>query len=118
MQVAKPTVLLAVPRIFEKVYSKILENIQKESDLKKYVFDWALDASKVYYEKINNDQSPSTLDILQKNLAYKIVFEKIYKRFGGKVRFLVSGGAPLSPEIMKFLQNANLTILEGVTSTH
>ncbi len=113
MQVAKPTVLLAVPRIFEKVYSKILENIAKESDLKKVVFDWALDSSKQYYEKINHDQSPSTLDILQKNLAYKLVFEKIYKRFGGKIRFLVSGGAPLSPEIMKFLQNANLTILEG-----
>ena len=113
MQVAKPTVLLAVPRIFEKVYSKILENIQKESDLKKTVFDWALEISKQYYEKINQDQSPSTLTILQKNLAYKLVFEKIYKRFGGNIRFLVSGGAPLSPEIMKFLQNANLTILEG-----
>lgn len=113
MQVAKPTVLLAVPRIFEKVYSKILENIQKESELKKVVFEWALDASKKYFDKINHDQSPSTLEILQKNLAYKIVFEKIYNRFGGKIRFLVSGGAPLSPEIMTFLQNANLTILEG-----
>ncbi len=113
MQVAKPTILLAVPRIFEKVYSKILENIQKESDLKKTVFDWALSVSKTYFEKINHDQSPSTADILQKNLAYKLVFEKIYNRFGGKIRFLVSGGAPLSPEIMKFLQNANLTILEG-----
>lgn len=113
MQIAKPTVLLAVPRIFEKVYSKILENIQKESELKKAVFEWALDASKKYYDKINHDKSPSTLEILQKNLAYKIVFEKIYNRFGGKIRFLVSGGAPLSPEIMTFLQNANLTILEG-----
>lgn len=113
MQVAKPTVLLAVPRIFEKVYSKILENIQKESEFKKVVFEWALDASKKYFDKINHDQSPSTLEILQKNLAYKIVFEKIYNRFGGKIRFLVSGGAPLSPEIMTFLQNANLTILEG-----
>ncbi|NOT79501.1 MAG: long-chain fatty acid--CoA ligase [Bacteriovoracaceae bacterium] len=113
MQIAKPTVLLAVPRIFEKVYSKILENIQKESELKKVVFEWALDASKKYFDKINHDKSPSTLEILQKNLAYKIVFEKIYNRFGGKIRFLVSGGAPLSPEIMTFLQNANLTILEG-----
>lgn len=113
LQVAKPTILLAVPRIFEKVYSKVLENIQKENDLKKKVFDWAISASGAYYAKINADKSPTALEILQKNLAYKLVFEKIYKRFGGRIRFLVSGGAPLSPEIVTFLQNANLTILEG-----
>lgn len=113
LQVAKPTILLAVPRIFEKVYSKVLENIQKENDLKKKVFEWALSASNTYFEKINQDKSPSTYEILQKNLAYKLVFEKIYNRLGGRIRFLVSGGAPLAPEIIKFMQNANLTILEG-----
>ncbi|MBC7429148.1 MAG: long-chain fatty acid--CoA ligase [Bacteriovorax sp.] len=113
LAVAKPTLLLAVPRIFEKVYSKILENIQKENDLKKKVFDWALKTSNDYFELINRDKAPGTYLILQKNIAYKLVFEKIYNRFGGRIRFLVSGGAPLSPEIMKFLQNANLTILEG-----
>jgi len=113
MQTAKPTILLAVPRIFEKVYSKVLENIQKENELKKKVFDWALSASSAYYKKINADKSPSAMEILQKNLAYKLVFQKIYDRFGGRIRFLVSGGAPLSPDIMNFLQYANLTILEG-----
>ncbi len=113
MQVAKPTILLAVPRIFEKVYSKVLDNVQKENQLKKKVFDWALNASAAYYKKINADKSPSALEILQKNLAYKLVFQKIYDRFGGRIRFLVSGGAPLSPDIMNFLQFANLTILEG-----
>jgi long-chain acyl-CoA synthetase len=113
MSIAKPTILLAVPRIFEKIYSKILENVQRENELKKKVFDWALSASVDYYDKINADKSPSTFQILQKNLAYKLVFEKIYNRFGGRIRFLISGGAPLSPDIMKFLQNANLTILEG-----
>lgn len=113
LQVAKPTILLAVPRIFEKVYSKVLENIQKENDLKKKVFDWALKASADYYNKINHDRSPGTYEILQKNLAYKLVFEKIYNRLGGRIRFLVSGGAPLAPEIIRFMQNANLTILEG-----
>ena len=113
LQVAKPTILIAVPRIFEKVYSKIMDTIQKESDLKKKVFDWALKTSSEYYSKINQDKAPGSYLILQKNLAYKMVFEKIYNRFGGRIRFLVSGGAPLSPEIMVFLQNANLTILEG-----
>ncbi len=113
LQIAKPTVLLSVPRIFEKVYSKVLDTIQKESDLKIRIFDWALNASNSYYKKINHDRSPSPLEIIQKNLAYKLVFEKIYNRFGGRIRFLVSGGAPLSPDIITFLQNANLTILEG-----
>lgn len=113
LAVAKPTILLAVPRIFEKVYFKILDNIQKENELKKKIFEWALAVSNQYYEKINNDLSPGTFLILQKNLAYQLVFEKIYNRFGGRIRFLISGGAPLSPEIMRFLQNANLTILEG-----
>lgn len=113
LQIAKPTVLISVPRIFEKVYSKVMDTIQKESDLKQKVFSWALTISNAYYEKINNDQAPGPYLILQKNLAYKLVFEKIYNRFGGRIRFLVSGGAPLSPEIMTFLQNANLTILEG-----
>lgn len=113
LQVAKPTILISVPRIFEKVYSKVMENIQKESDLKRKVFDWALSVSNAYYEKINQDKAPGPYLILQKNLAYKLVFEKIYNKLGGRIRFLVSGGAPLSPEIMTFLQNANLTILEG-----
>jgi long-chain acyl-CoA synthetase len=113
LQVAKPTIMIAVPRIFEKVYSKVLENVQKESDLKQKVFDWALDVSNLYYKKINEDKAPTPYQILQKNIAYKLVFEKIYNRFGGRIRFLVSGGAPLSPEIMNFLQNANLSILEG-----
>lgn len=113
LQIAKPTILIAVPRIFEKVYSKVMETIQNESELKKKVFEWALEASNAYYKKISEDKAPSPYQIIQKNLAYKLVFEKIYNRFGGRIRFLVSGGAPLSPDIITFLQNANLSILEG-----
>lgn len=113
LAVAKPTILIAVPRIFEKVYSKVLENIANESPLKRKIFEWALSVSDAYYKKISQDTSPSPYEIIQKNLAYKLVFEKIYNRFGGRIRFLISGGAPLAPEICKFLQNANLTILEG-----
>jgi long-chain acyl-CoA synthetase len=111
--IARPTILIAVPRIFEKVYSKVLENIATEPIYKKKVFDWALLASNQYYKKISSDVSPSPYEIIQKNLAFKLVFEKIYKKFGGRIRFLISGGAPLAPEISTFLQNANLAILEG-----
>lgn len=113
LAIARPTIMIAVPRIFEKVYAKVLDNISSESELKQKVFAWALEASNNYFNQIDKDQSPSPIEILQKNLAYKIVFNKIYQRFGGKIRFLISGGAPLAPDIIKFLQNANLTILEG-----
>ena len=113
MAIAKPTILIAVPRIFEKIYTKILENIANESTVKQKIFSWALNASDTYYQKISEDISPSPYEILQQNLAYKLVFEKIYKKLGGRIRFLISGGAPLASEINKFLQNANLTILEG-----
>lgn len=113
LAIARPTIMIAVPRIFEKVYAKVLENIANESDLKQKVFSWALEASNNYFKKIDQDLSPTPFEIIQKNLAYKLVFQKIYQRFGGKIRFLISGGAPLAPDIIKFLQNANLTILEG-----
>jgi long-chain acyl-CoA synthetase len=113
LSVAKPTILIAVPRIFEKVYSKVMENIANETVLKKKVFQWALTASRQYDRKIDEDISPTPYEIIQKNLAFKLVFEKIFNRFGGRIRFLISGGAPLAPEISKFLQHANLTILEG-----
>lgn len=109
----RPNVMLAVPRIFEKVYTKVLKKIENDSLIKKKIFYWALEASNRYFEKIESDRSPTSKEILEKNLAYKLVFSKIYNRFGGKIKFFCSGGAPLSPDIQKFLRNANLTILEG-----
>lgn len=111
--VVKPTVMLAVPRIFEKVYAKVMTKIESGSYVTKTLFNWALNASNNYFDKLDQDQTPSTKEIIQKNLAYKLVFSKIYNQFGGRVKYFVSGGAPISPSIIKFLRNANLTILEG-----
>lgn len=113
LAVTRPTIMLAVPRIFEKVYQKIMQQIDSGSFVKKTIFAWAQRASFKYFSAIEQDLSPSTKDILARNLAYKLVYSKIYNRFGGRVRFFVSGGAPLSVDIIKFLRNANLTILEG-----
>jgi long-chain acyl-CoA synthetase len=113
LAVAQPTVLLAVPRIFEKVHAKIMQQIESGPPVKKALFNWALKMSQNYFDILERDQAPSTFSILQRNLAYKIVFSKIYNRFGGRVRFFVSGGAPISKEIVNFLKHANLTILEG-----
>lgn len=113
LQVVKPTVMIAVPRIFEKIYSRIKEKTTEGSVVEKQVFKWATQSAERYFGKIDRDLSPSTLEIIEYNLAHKIVFSKIYERFGGRIRYFVSGGAPLSAEIIKFLRYANLTILEG-----
>lgn|SRR5690554_5334450 len=113
ISVVKPTVMLAVPRIFEKIYAKVMEQINEGSFVKKQAFKWAVNAAQKYFEKLDQDLSPTTREILEYKAAYAAVFSKIYNRFGGRVRYFVSGGAPLSPEIIKFLRYANLTILEG-----
>ncbi len=111
--IAKPSIMLAVPRIFEKVYSKIMDQISSGSFIKKSIFHWAKGVSDQYFEYLEKDQTPPMSLITKRKLAYKLVFSKIYQRFGGNVRFFVSGGAPLSVTIIRFLRNANLNILEG-----
>lgn len=109
----KPTIMIAVPRIFEKIYDRIQQTIEESSIVKKSLFHWAEKASGAYFDKIENNRSPSAKEIMEEKLAYKLVFSKIYKRFGGKIRFFVSGGAPISADIVRFLRKAHLTILEG-----
>ena len=111
--IVKPTVMLAVPRIFEKIYNKIHEQIAASSNVSKKLFNWAIEVSQDYYNTIESDKSPSSMQVLQHQIAFNLVFKKIYEKFGGKIRYFISGGAPLSVEVIKFLRNANLTILEG-----
>ncbi|HXH31660.1 MAG TPA: long-chain fatty acid--CoA ligase [Bacteriovoracaceae bacterium] len=113
IQLVKPTVMIAVPRIFEKIYSKIIDQTTSGNAAQRHAFNWAIRAAEKYYAKIDKDLSPSTGEILEYAAAQKLVFSKIYNRFGGKIRYFVSGGAPLSPKIIKLLRYANLTILEG-----
>lgn len=113
LAVVKPTVMIAVPRIFEKIYAKVMEQVNSGSVVEKQAFKWALNAAENYFAKIDKDLSPNAVEIIEYKLAHKIVFAKIYNRFGGKIRYFVSGGAPLSAQIIKFLRYANLTILEG-----
>ena len=113
IQLTKPTVMMAVPRIFEKIYAKIMEQVEQGNMIERQVFHWATHIAEKYFKKIDNDLSPSATELLEFKLAQKLVFSKIYERFGGKIRYFVSGGAPLSPTIIQFLRYAHLTVLEG-----
>ena len=107
----RPTVLISVPRIYEKVYAKVLSNAS--SGFKKVVFDWAMGVgqAKAFAEA---ERRPVPLYAkLFYPLAYKLVFSKLHNTLGGRLEFTVSGGAPLSKEIAIFLKAAGLTVLEG-----
>jgi long-chain acyl-CoA synthetase len=109
----KPTIMLAVPRIFEKIYQKINEQVARSPLWKQQAFKVGIQAAEMYYDKIDQDRSPNAGELLAFKAAQKVIFNTIYQKFGGRIRYLVSGGAPLSPEIIKFLRYSNLTVLEG-----
>ncbi len=113
ISLVKPTIMIAVPRIFEKIYDRIQQMIEEGSSVKKALFHWAEKASARYFDKIEQNRAPTTKEIMEEKLAYKLVFSKINKRFGGNINFFISGGAPISPDIVRFLRKAHLTILEG-----
>lgn len=113
IELIKPTIMLAVPRIFEKIYAKIHSSLEEGNICKKMLFDWAVDKAKTYYAVIDQDKSPSTKILLEYQIAYQLVFSKIYQMFGGRIRYFISGGAPLAVEIIELLRYSNLTILEG-----
>jgi long-chain acyl-CoA synthetase len=108
----KPTFLLAVPRIFEKIYTS-MQTQSEASPLKSKLFKWALDVGyKMSDCKLNKKLPPLTV-LLEYQVAKRMVFDKLMKKLGGRLRFAVSGGAPLSAEISKFFHASNLLILEG-----
>lgn len=108
----KPTFMVSVPRIFEKIYGGILAQIQTQP-LKMKLFQWALDIGKQVGEhKMSGQTLP--LDLLLKyELARKLVLGKITDAFGGRLRFAISGGAPISKDIALFFHAAGVLILEG-----
>ncbi|MGB9764264.1 MAG: AMP-dependent synthetase/ligase [Candidatus Saccharicenans sp.] len=110
---AKPTIMVSVPRLFDKFYSRVIDNVLSSSRLEKRIFFWALKVGKKYARKKLSQEKISSYLKAKYSLAYKLVFSKIVERTGGRVRFFVSGGAPLSKEIAEFFYALGLLIIEG-----
>ncbi len=110
---AKPTVMAAVPRFYEKVKARIEAKAQEEGGIKKKIFDWALTVGQKKTESFFAGQNGSFLLNLKYALANKLVLSKIKALTGGNVKFFISGGAPLSTEVAKFFYWIGLKILEG-----
>ena len=109
----RPNIMVSVPRVFEKIYAKIMDTVLSGSTVKKRIFYWALKVGKEYgRRKLNKESIPGGLQ-RKRNLAHKLVYSKIIEKTGGRVRFFVSGGAPLSKDIAEFFYALGLVILEG-----
>ena len=109
----QPTLVLAVPRVFEKVYARAVESAAAGGALKRRIFAWATRVGANWADVRLARQTPHRLLALQHRIADRLVFSKLRARVGGRVQCFVSGAAPLSPEINKFFYAAGLPILEG-----
>ncbi len=109
----RPTVMTMVPRFYEKMYAKVKESAAQGSPLKQKIFAWAFDVGRAHGEyRLRSQKAPAALGLKYK-IATALVFKKLYQRLGGRLRFFVSGAAPLSKEIADFFWAAGITILEG-----
>ncbi len=109
----QPVVMQSVPRLFEAMYERITETIEKSPEKQKKVALWALSVGKKHADRLNKGAIIDPLLASQHAIADKLVLSKIRQRLGGKLRFFVSGGAPLSAETADFFNSINIPILEG-----
>jgi long-chain acyl-CoA synthetase len=113
LQEIKPQYFAAVPRLFEKMRARVMDNVATAPPARQKIFHWAL---KVAEERLpyRVERKPMPFGLKIKSaLADKLVFSKIIARLGGNVKYVVSGGAPLSAELAAFFIGAGVEILEG-----
>jgi len=109
----RPHFIIAVPRVFEKVYAKILAGVEAGSPLKRRIFHWAMDTGTAVSRLQQQGRPVPRLLALKRRLAHKLVFSKLHAALGGRLQWAVSGGAPLAREIAEFFHAAGILILEG-----
>ena len=109
----RPHFICSVPRVFEKVYGRILAGVEAGSPAKKKIFNWAVSVGRdVSRHQQRGQPVPTTLE-LKRKIAHKLVFSKLHAALGGRLRWAVSGGAPLSRDIAEFFHAAGILLLEG-----
>ncbi len=113
LAVVKPTLMAAAPRIFEKVYNKVVQGAKDGGGAKWKIFQWAIGVGKQVSALRQAGRQPSGLLAIKARLAHKLVFSKLQARFGGRLGLFVSGSAPLSREIAEFFHACGILIVEG-----
>jgi long-chain acyl-CoA synthetase len=109
----RPTIVLSVPRLYEKMYARVLQNALASRPVRRQIFFWARDVAGRWADETLAGRKPGWILAKQYDIALRLVFSKLKERTGGRMRYFVSGGAPLGTAINKFFYSAGLTILEG-----
>ena len=113
----RPTIMTAVPRLFEQVYHKIVKKGKAAGGWKTSLFDWALEVGQDYWEAKEKHKSVSPVLAVKHSIASRLVFSKWREGVGGSIRFFVSGGAPLSKKLSYAFWTAGIPILQGYGMT-
>ncbi len=109
----KPTIIISVPRLYEKIYAKVNATAMAGSPIKKKIFFWARNLGMECARRETEGQEIGPWMAFQRSLADKLVFSKLRAKLGGRIRFMVSGGAPLNSRINQFFYASGLYIFEG-----
>ena len=112
MREVRPMLVISVPRVYEKVYAGVQAGVAG-SALKQAIFNWSVGVGR-QASRLQQQGQPLPFGLsLKLNLAHRLVFHKLHAALGGRLRYFVSGGAPLAREIAEFFHAAGLLILEG-----
>ncbi|HPK53305.1 MAG TPA: AMP-binding protein, partial [Smithellaceae bacterium] len=113
LQEAKPTIMCAVPRFYEKIYGAVFEKLEAAPFLKRKLFHWAIKTGGQMYRIRKNRQAVPVLLSLEHKIADALVLKKIRAVVGGNIRFFPCAGAPLSTRIEEFFHSAGVCIKYG-----
>jgi len=108
-----PTITAAVPRFFEKIYARLVEQGSKNTGVKRMLFDWAMRVAEMSAQWRASQSHPNLAVTLQQKLADALVYRKIRLGMGGRLRLISSGGAPLSKELAEFFWAVGIPIYQG-----
>jgi long-chain acyl-CoA synthetase len=108
----RPTVLTTVPRLFERIHSRVLKQVDSGSRLKRRIFSWAIAVGRAY-AMAKRARKVSPVLAFKRAIADRLVYSKLRERTGGRLRFFVSGGAALGKEFGEFFEAVGLKIIEG-----
>ena len=117
IQEKRPTVVLAVPRVLEKVYQRIISQVQEQSPFKQKVFYWGQKVGNKISTLREQKKKPGLLLKLKYKIAYAIIFKKLQNALGGRVRWMTASGAPTAREIILFFNSAGIMVIEGYGMT-
>jgi long-chain acyl-CoA synthetase len=112
LQEVRPTVLASVPRLYERAYLRIKGNVEREKPAKQRVFRWATTAG-LRHRAARQRGFVGPLLALRRWIAERLVFRTIQDRFGGRLRFAISGGAPINPEVAEFFDAVGVRLFQG-----